>query len=199
MRLGDGRRGLRTARLRDAIIECIRAGKERFGCRLLHFSIQDTHVHVVCEADDRDALSRGIQGLKIRIARRLNKEWCRRGPVWSDRYHLTIARGLKQISRLLQYVFENFRKHNNERISNELNAIDWGDATKPDPCTSARYLREIRAYGLKLPKRPSDFALWPVARSRTSLANVTSSHYPVTLGRYEPLRVLVQRGLAGIC
>ena len=76
--------------------------------------------------------------------------------MWSDRYHLTVAKGLKQISRLLQYVFENFRKHTGERPSNELNAIDWDDPTKPDPCTSAQYLREIRVYGLELPKRPPE-------------------------------------------
>lgn len=200
MRLADGRRGLRTPRLRDAIIECIRAGKERFGCRLLHYSIQDTHLHLVCEADDRESLSLGIQGLKIRIAKRLNKEWSRKGPVWSDRYHLTVAKTLKQVSKLLRYVLENFRKHNNQRLENELDAIDWDNPSKPDPCASAQYLpRTVPILGLALPGRPNDFALWPVARSKTSLIGTAPYHFPVTLGRYETLRVLHQRGLAPIC
>ena len=186
--------------MRDAIIECIRAGKERFGCRLLHYSIQDTHVHLLCEADDREALSLGIQGLKIRIAKRLNKEWGRKGRVWSDRYHLTVAKTLKQVSKLLRYVLENYRKHNNQRLSNELNAVDWADPTDPDPCSSAQYLsRNVPVLGLRLPSRPADFALWPVARPMTSLLGCAPCHYPVTLGRYETLRVLHRRGLAPIC
>ena len=106
---------------------------------------------------------------------------------------------MKQVSKLLRYVLENFRKHNNERLANELNAIDWSDPTKPDPCTSARYLpRTIRVFGVDLPGRPADFDLWPVARPRTSSIANSPSHFPITLGRYEPMRVLERRGLAPV-
>src|SRR4029453_16164418 len=52
---------------------CFRRGKDRFGFRLVHHSVQSNHLHLICEAADRLALSRGMQGLAIRLARGLNR------------------------------------------------------------------------------------------------------------------------------
>ena len=66
------------------ILRCFLAGKERFGFRLVHYSVQSTHLHLVCEAKHRAALSRGMQGLLIRLAKGLNKAWGRKGAVWAE-------------------------------------------------------------------------------------------------------------------
>nr|MCU0866302.1 hypothetical protein [Planctomycetota bacterium] len=55
--------------------------------RLCHYAVLNDHLHLICEAEGRQALSRGLQGLLIRIARALNKLWSRRGSVFADRYH----------------------------------------------------------------------------------------------------------------
>jgi hypothetical protein len=55
--------------------------------RLIHFSIQSSHIRMVVEARNARALSRGMQGLTVRIARRLNRLWGRTGAVFADRYH----------------------------------------------------------------------------------------------------------------
>ena len=65
---------------RDALIEAFRAGAKRFGFRLVHYAILTNHLHFIVEAKDRQALSRGMQGLLIRIARRLNNESTGRAP-----------------------------------------------------------------------------------------------------------------------
>ena len=52
------------------ILEFFARGCEKDCFRLVEFSIQKDHVNLVCEAKDRTSLSRGIQGLSIRIARR---------------------------------------------------------------------------------------------------------------------------------
>ena len=54
------------------LLRTLAAGSERFGLRLTQFSIQSNHAHLIVEVDDRHALSRGMQGLCIRIARALN-------------------------------------------------------------------------------------------------------------------------------
>src|SRR5436190_9355215 len=59
--------------------------KDRF--RVLHFSIQADHIHLIVEASDRMVLARGMQGLMIRMARRINGVLDRRGSVFADRYH----------------------------------------------------------------------------------------------------------------
>src|SRR6202158_5910812 len=56
-------------------LESIRA---RSGFRVVHFSIQTNHVHLMVEAHDRVALSRGMQALQIRAARALNLAQVRR-------------------------------------------------------------------------------------------------------------------------
>ena len=58
-------------------------GAARFGFRLIEFSVQSNHLHLLCEARDRRALARGLQGLLIRIARGLNRLLGRRGRVFA--------------------------------------------------------------------------------------------------------------------
>ena len=78
---------LRTQVPMRALRDAFAAGKCRAGFRLIHFSVQPDHVHMVIEADDRASLSRGVQGLSIRIARGINRAIGRAGRVFADRYH----------------------------------------------------------------------------------------------------------------
>ncbi len=64
---------LRAPELMAAIRRAFIAGKDRFGFRLVHFNVQDNHVHLKGEADDKEALSRGMQGLAVRFAKAINK------------------------------------------------------------------------------------------------------------------------------
>ena len=54
---------------------------------IAHYSIQDNHVHLLVEADTKAALSSGMRGLMIRLARRVNRLLFRRGRFWADRWH----------------------------------------------------------------------------------------------------------------
>jgi len=49
------------------------AGALRGGFRLVHYAVMGNHVHLLAEATDARALSRGMQGLGIRVARGLNQ------------------------------------------------------------------------------------------------------------------------------
>jgi REP element-mobilizing transposase RayT len=60
--------------------------------RVVQFSVQVDHVHLIVEADDRLSLSRGMTGLSVRVARAFNRVIGRRGFVWSERFH---SRALK--------------------------------------------------------------------------------------------------------
>src|SRR5690242_13982764 len=70
LRLREGLGYLRGWRRRQAIEDALREAKARFGLRIVHYSIQGMHLHLLVEVDDRKALTRGIQGLSIRIALR---------------------------------------------------------------------------------------------------------------------------------
>ena len=114
------RRGLPRLRCRVAyrvLCGAFDRGKNRAGrlvdgvFRLVHYSVQNDHLHLIVEAKDRLSLTRGIQGLAIRIARALNRLWERRGRVFADRYHDRILRSPRQVRNTLRYVLNNAWKH----------------------------------------------------------------------------------------
>ena len=88
------------------------------------------HLHLLCEADSRATLARGMQGLLIRIARALNRALGRRGPVFRDRYHDRVLKTPREVRNALAYVLNNARRH----------AAQSGRAMSPgwlDPYSSA--------------------------------------------------------------
>ena len=105
--------------------------------RIVHISIQRTHVHLLVEADNRRAMSRGMQSFQISAAKHLNREYSvkarleerRRGAVFPDRYHEEIITTPRQARRALAYVLNNWRKHREDQSQP---ASSW----KVDPFSS---------------------------------------------------------------
>jgi len=79
--------------------------------RVLHFSVQMDHVHLLLEADASVDLRRGIQGLVIRVARAINHALGRRGKVFGDRYHARSLRTPREVRAAYVYVIQNWKKH----------------------------------------------------------------------------------------
>ena len=88
----------------------------RGGVRIAHYSIQGNHLHLVVEAESTMALSRGIQGLAVRIARRLNERLGRRGPVFADRYHAHLLGSRREVANAIRYVIGNYQHHAREHL-----------------------------------------------------------------------------------
>jgi REP element-mobilizing transposase RayT len=101
------RRGVCWRAIRGAFV----AGKAKAGFRLVHFTVQGNHLHLICEASDRVRLARGMQGLAIRIARRLNRRVERKGKLFAERYHARILRTPTEVRHALVYVLNNSRRH----------------------------------------------------------------------------------------
>jgi REP element-mobilizing transposase RayT len=107
-------------------------GCDRSGFRLIHFSVQPNHLHLIVEAADAIALSRGIKGLEVRIARRLNALLRRKGRFFSDRYHARALRTPREVRAAIAYVLLNLRKHAHQsgrKLSSD----------RADPLSSAIY------------------------------------------------------------
>jgi putative transposase len=83
---------------------------ERPFFRVVEFNVLSNHVHLICEADDAMTLARGVQGLAIRLARRLNTALKRKGKLFGPRYHAVALRSPTQVRNTLRYVLLN-RKH----------------------------------------------------------------------------------------
>ena len=102
---------LRTPGCFRALKYAFATGCVRFGCRLVEFSVQWSHIHLIVEAPDAVSLGRAMKGLEVRMARALNKVMRRRGPVFADRYHVQILRSPRQAFQAVRYVLENWVVH----------------------------------------------------------------------------------------
>lgn len=106
--------GLRSMRAKPAfrqIKNAVACVSGRQGFRLVHFSVQSNHLHLMVEAKDADALSRGVRALEISIAQRLNRLYSRRGRFFADRYHARALKSPREVRHALSYVLLNANHH----------------------------------------------------------------------------------------
>ncbi len=159
LKLRGGLPRLRNYDPYNVVCAAFERGKERAGTRagnhfrLVHFSVQDDHLHLVVEATDRLGLSRGVQGLAVRIARGLNRLWGRKGKVFGDRYHDRILRSAREVRNVLAYVLNNGRKHRRRVPRNH-----------PDTYCSGHWFDGWKDY-----EPEDDLGVGPVAAPRTWL------------------------------
>jgi REP element-mobilizing transposase RayT len=113
------RRGLPTLR-RDKPFKAIQRSFYKYssgeGFRLVHFSVQHDHLHLIAEADSKKALSRAMHCLAISISRRLNGLWKKLGGAWTgrvfkERYHEHVLKQPLEVRNVLLYVLANAKKH----------------------------------------------------------------------------------------
>ncbi len=160
---------LRTGKVVRAIERTFAVGCERPGFRLVHYSLQGNHAHLIVEAHDRVALGRGMMAVGIRLARAVNRVAGRQGRVLADRYHLRLLPTPREVRNALRYVLLNGRRH----------AATAGaklpGTFRLDPASSARWfdgwkrekLKDVVREGLSAAlERPA------VARARTWLLTV---------------------------
>jgi REP element-mobilizing transposase RayT len=128
LRLVDGLPSLRRPTLTDLLLRLFGAECRRKGFRLVHFAIRSNHLHLVCEADAAQALSRGVQRLASRAARGLNARLRRSGRVFRDRFHAVVVSSPRQMRNVLRYVMLNAHK-DAARSRRVLDGVDlWSSA-----------------------------------------------------------------------
>jgi putative transposase len=111
VRVRDEVWNLRSNRCFGALRRAFAKGCDRFGFRLVQFSVQGNHLHFIVEAPDAVALGRAMKGLEVRMARALNKVMGRRGPVFEGRYHAHLLKSPLEATNAVAYVLDNWRRH----------------------------------------------------------------------------------------
>lgn len=188
--------------------------------QVVHFSIQRDHLHLIVEAllpggaadearrdgalgeqanrratqgrgnQEREALRRGISGLAISFARKLNRRLGRRGKVWADRHHRRDLESPTAVRNTIRYVLQNWLRHGMKTFgdgvvdpySTALRFRGWADPHAtiletepwPDPAPRTWLLREgwTRAGG---PLRTTDV---PPAARGVRYASIVESYVP---------------------
>lgn len=123
---------LRSQFVLPALHAVLRATNRRWrgDFRVVQFSAQSNHLHLLVEAGSRRVLLGALRGLSVRLARSLNRLLFRRGPLLADRWHGRALPSPRAVRQALIYVLGNARKHG-ERIQG------------PDPASSAPYFRHF--------------------------------------------------------
>jgi hypothetical protein len=129
MRLRSGLPSLRTVDLVRALERSFAAARDRGDFRLVHYTLQSTHAHLLIEATDANALGRGMKAVGARIARAFNRTFGRRGRVLAERFHLHVLRTPREVRNALAYVLLNARHH----------ARRLWSAMRIDPASSGRF------------------------------------------------------------
>jgi REP element-mobilizing transposase RayT len=153
LRVVDGLPSLRGKKpfrcIKRALALANTKGKHCEEFRVTHFSVQGNHAHLIAEASDRLHLSRGMQGLAIRVAKRVNRALERRGAVFAERFHARALRTPREVRHALAYVLLNERRH--LKAERGLTLPPWYF----DPCSSASEFDGWRhVYGLAPPPEP---------------------------------------------
>lgn len=142
---------LRTRLHHAVVLRALTASSKR-EFRVVHYAVLSNHLHLICEAESERALSRGMQGVTVRLARGLNREWRRRGTVFDARYHVHVLKTPTEVRNALAYVFHNARRH----------GVPFRGTV--DPFSSARWFESWKKPIAQDPCRPN-----PLLRARTWL------------------------------
>lgn len=184
LRVAQGLASLRGEAPSRVIRECFVAASGVHGLRVLEFTIQSNHLHLIVEIDGehaetrnvgrrrvhdvRKALGLALRGLSVRIARGLNKLWGRRGAVFPERYHVEELDSVERVRRARAYALENWRKHGAQ------GGTTYGPG--PDPRATGRWSsvwyaeRWGRALDPALLAGLGPRASWPIVPPSTWLA-----------------------------
>lgn len=116
---------------KDEVLEAIgeaafAVAKHEDTFRIVEFSLQDSHIHLIVEAEDNAAMARGMKAfagaaskhINALISRRRGER--RRGSVFRDRYYVVALTTPRQVRNTLAYVLNNWRHHGADRGSRAL-------------------------------------------------------------------------------
>jgi hypothetical protein len=81
----------------------------------VEYSIQHNHLHLIVEAEPREAQSRGMISISARFARAVNQVFRRAGQVIAGRYQVQLLKSPTQVRNALRYVLLNILKHFKQR------------------------------------------------------------------------------------
>jgi REP element-mobilizing transposase RayT len=106
---------LRSAKLVNELERTWREACDRRRFRLVQYSIQRDHVHLIVEASSARDLGCGMKSIAARFARAVNRVFRRSGQVLEDRCHVHVLRTPRAVRNAIAYVLLNARRHFRKR------------------------------------------------------------------------------------
>jgi REP element-mobilizing transposase RayT len=137
---------LRHGKLVGEVEQSFRKACDQRRFRVVHYSLQSNHVHLIVEAAGAEDLGRGMKSIGARLARAVNRVFSRKGPVLADRFHHRVLKTPREVRRALAYVLLNARRHAGRGARS---------AGKVDPASSGRWFNGWRERALSADDPPA--------------------------------------------
>jgi REP element-mobilizing transposase RayT len=149
LRIANDIPSLRSSRRFALIRSCFAKAKQKDKLRLVEFTVLSNHLHLIVEADSSTKLSRGVQGLCVRLARALNGALKRSGRVFADHFHSRLLRSPTALVHAIRYVLDNARQHYGG------SGVDFFSSESPEAAEllSSRESWLLRAGWMRAPRR----------------------------------------------
>jgi REP element-mobilizing transposase RayT len=161
LKLRSGIPSLRTVRFVREFERSLRVVRDRARFRVVHYTLQSDHIHLIVEASSSRDLAAGMKSIGARVARTVARVFGLRGSVLPDRFHLHVLRSPREVRNAIAYVLLNARRH----LAKSGQRID--PHPRVDPASSGRWFDGWRSQMAEF-----DVNDPPVARPRTWLLRV---------------------------
>ena len=129
-----------------AAIRGVIAAAKRKGVRVLHYSVQENHLHLMIEGSSAADLSNQMRTLFSRIAFAVNGVAHRRGRLFRDRHHRHALKTPREVRNALVYILFNDRKHRAASASRAASGDNGGRgetaAPTVDRCSSVYWMHD---------------------------------------------------------
>lgn len=94
------------------------------GLRVVHYSLEYDHVHLLIEADNNRVLGKGMQAFGVTLAKAINRMRRLKGEVYKHRYHFRQITNARDLKNVMKYIFNNGLKHKTAKsVVNPFNSI----------------------------------------------------------------------------
>jgi REP element-mobilizing transposase RayT len=150
LKVRAGLPSLRSVRLVTELERSWREACERGRFRLVHYSIQGDHAHLIVEAASARDLANGLKSIAARFARAVNRIFRRTGPVFADRAHVHVLRTPREVRNAIAYVLLNARRH---AAKAGQKVRRW--VAQADPASSGRWFTGWRTMQPRAPDPPA--------------------------------------------
>ncbi|MGZ3789032.1 MAG: transposase [Bacteriovorax sp.] len=96
----------------------------RQGLKVIHYSLEYDHVHLLIEADNNYILGKGMQAFGVTLSKAINRMRKLKGGVYKHRYHFRHISSARELKNVMNYIFTNGLKHKTAKnIMNPFNSM----------------------------------------------------------------------------
>ena len=110
IKVRSNKASIQTKKILKALHHAIKRARLK-KLRVIHYTLEYNHLHLLVEAVDNKVLHSGMQALGISLAKAINRIKCKKGGVYKNRYHFRKLNSRRELKNALHYIFRNGMKH----------------------------------------------------------------------------------------